>query len=416
LSYIKASRELNLLFPPTSETKVFFTGRDGWVEGSLRFADPTIDSSNVIPARSPSEEPRGLRRIQLSFISAQVPSSAISGPIKLVTACGSTQTSRSLTITSRSQSVTTTPAPLTRPSSSQVVACGGAISCYDNADAMRSGRAKLPSGVDITLVPGAGSFNAWKEKNGLRILAASGLEADGWQKKLGRNGREFSQEDFTNISVLAGRICLGHVYNFANNGFANPKCVYYSKESDSPITFWQPGQNAGIEGEDYFGEWRESSWYHGNISQCNSLGMRLPIIREMNANIDSSGRPKERIYESPKLFGTGIPVPANKFILTATVFDPPSNTNLDGVQCSPSDFNNRLNFSCSKGQYPDVFQFTESFATSARARSMYWVAVNTSAEKRLTRSSRSFPMFYFPGQNGEVVAPVHALCVLPSSN
>jgi hypothetical protein len=25
-------------------------------------------------------------------------------------------------------------------------------------------------------------------------------------------------------------------------------------------------------------------------------------------------------------------------------------------------------------------------------------------------------MFYFPGQNGEVVAPVHALCVLPSSN
>ena len=127
----------------------------------------------------------------------------------------------------------------------------------------------------------------------------------------------------------------------------------------------------------------------------------------MNAHAFGSGLPKEPIYQSPGLSGTGIPVPDKKFILTATVFDPPANTNLYGTQCSQTDLDNQSRYSSCYAQYPDALQFTESFATSARARSMYWVAVNTSAEKRLTRSDRSFPMFYFPGQNGEAVAPIH---------
>jgi len=143
--------------------------------------------------------------------------------------------------------------------------------------------------------------------------------------------------------------------------------------------------------------------------------MRLPILREMAARESGAGRPKEPIYEAPGLFGQGIQVPANKFILTATVFDPPASTSFEGYQCSQSDFENAKFYPCRGDNFPGVIQFEEAFASSTRARSMYWVAVNPSRESRLVSSDGSFPMFYFPGQNGEAVAPVHALCVLPSS-
>ena len=234
LKYLKALQGLNQNFPPQAGTKVFFTSIDGWVEGRLRF-DP---QANVRTFNTDITK-------NIKILLAEVPPTAISGPIRLVTPCGGPiQSSSRLTITPKAQ--TPMPRPTVPAAKAPVIACGGSTSCYDQADAKRSGKARLPSGREITLVQGVGSFQVWREKDGVRILAASGLEADGWQKKLRRNGREFTQEDFTNVSVLAGRICLGHVYNFANNQSANPKCVYYSKESDSPISFWQPGQNTGI--------------------------------------------------------------------------------------------------------------------------------------------------------------------------
>jgi hypothetical protein len=145
-----------------------------------------------------------------------------------------------------------------------------------------------PSGSILSLqfANGASGFKIWKEKSGSKILNATGLVANGWQKTLTRIGTAFSTTDFTTGSNIAGRVCPTHVFLSHNEGqmTAENRCVYYDAGNAAQAL----NAAIGIEAEDRLSNWNHassgrgssSSYYEGNIKTCADKGMRLPTMYE----------------------------------------------------------------------------------------------------------------------------------------
>ena len=148
-----------------------------------------------------------------------------------------------------------------------------------------------PGGTILTLqyANGSSGFKIWKEDNGNRILNATGLIANGWQKMLVSAGTAFSASDFTAGSNIAGRVCPTHVFLNHVNMTATNRCVYYD-EGNTAQTL-DADSSTGQEGLDWLTEWDSfstgqgsaSSYYEGNINTCADKGMRLPTVYETTA-------------------------------------------------------------------------------------------------------------------------------------
>ncbi|NBX76843.1 MAG: polymer-forming cytoskeletal protein [Proteobacteria bacterium] len=152
---------------------------------------------------------------------------------------------------------------------------------------LRSG----PDNTTLTLqyANGTDGFKVWREKDGNRILNATGLIANGWQKMLVRAGTAFSASDFTAGNNIAGRVCPTHVFLNHTNMTATNRCVYYD-EGNTAQTL-DAESSTGQEGLDWLTEWNRSetgqesasSYYEGNIKTCADKGMRLPTVYETTA-------------------------------------------------------------------------------------------------------------------------------------
>ncbi|NBV42877.1 hypothetical protein EBR96_08950, partial [bacterium] len=103
--------------------------------------------------------------------------------------------------------------------SEPVLFCGQVgNSCYDNSMVKAARNAYVGDGQAIEYVPADSSrlyqFLVWKEKDGSRVLKASGLwnGSNDWQKQLDPPGVKFFADDFNNIGILAGRSCIPSVF------------------------------------------------------------------------------------------------------------------------------------------------------------------------------------------------------------
>lgn len=181
--------------------------------------------------------------------------------------------------------------------------------CYDKTAAITATCATLEDGNQATSNPtlidyvtATGSFKVWKERVGSRILHASGLWSQGWQKKLNTSGKGFSATDFTDLTQLAGRACpvngtLPSVFlndDITSNKFAVGYCLYYGSQQN--VFDEIKNSSNGTEGVDWLEKWNSSNtgassnpaWYEGNIKACGDLGMRLPTIFETQVTAPSS--------------------------------------------------------------------------------------------------------------------------------
>ncbi len=151
-----------------------------------------------------------------------------------------------------------------------------------------------PGGSIISLQDGAGGFKIWKEKDGTRILNATGLLGHGWQKKLTRAGTGFTETDFTDAASIAGRVCPTNVFLSHSAMTATGRCLYYDAVK-TPQALDLAGTN-GTEASDWLQGWNRAatgrgvgaSYYEGNIETCADIGMRLPTIYETSM-IDVNG-------------------------------------------------------------------------------------------------------------------------------
>ncbi|NDE16738.1 fibronectin type III domain-containing protein [bacterium] len=176
--------------------------------------------------------------------------------------------------------------------------CGGASSaCYDHPGALAGKSALLADGTEIELVAAGGTLSVWKEKNGTRILGATGRwssSAD-WQKKLIRRGNDFSTTDFTDIAQLTGRACPTNVFVTHSNMTSTSNCVYYDAGTIfGPALYSSAYGSTGVESEDFIRNWNSASsagppanptlpsWYEGNVKGCADKGMRMPTRYELN--------------------------------------------------------------------------------------------------------------------------------------
>lgn len=171
--------------------------------------------------------------------------------------------------------------------------CAG--SCYDDAAAKAEGKATGPNGTEMEYVSannGINNFKVWKEKNGLRILNAAGLVANGWQKKLVARGDAFSTQDFESSSLIEGRVCPKDVFLDHANMTAIKRCLYYDLGT-GPVSLASGGlenwsdPNSGPFG----GDGTKASYYEGNISTCANKGMRLPTMYETQMQKPSANLP-----------------------------------------------------------------------------------------------------------------------------
>lgn len=187
-----------------------------------------------------------------------------------------------------------------------------------------------PGGVPMSLqyANGSSGFKIWKEKNGNRILNASGYTSRSWQRKLIRAGTEFviptsSDSFFTTSTNIAGRVCPPHVFLSHSDMTATNRCLYYDSGSAAPEPLDSAG-TAGVEATDWLQDWNRpatgrgtgSSYYEGNIKTCADKGMRLPTLYETTiSQSDFEGAanllPSGDIGVSPTAAGnSGIPAPA----------------------------------------------------------------------------------------------------------
>jgi hypothetical protein len=170
-----------------------------------------------------------------------------------------------------------------------------------------------PGGSIISLQDGAGGFKIWKEKDGTRILNATGFIANGWQKELSRNGMSFVTSDFTLSSIVAGRVCPPNVFIDYSNMTEAGRCLYY--DAGNPIQ--QLTAAGGVVGEDQLVNWNESnsgrgsspSYYEGNIKTCADKGMRLPAAYETTMNIPGNPPAGDNLDAPPSWAGGAHGVP-----------------------------------------------------------------------------------------------------------
>lgn len=163
---------------------------------------------------------------------------------------------------------------------SNLLTCQG--SCYEDDAAKQARSAYGPDGLEMMYVVNNNSVWIWKEKSGTRILNASGLVANGWQKTLHRSGTRFTSSFFAAPEQIGGRVCPPNVFIGRTNLIAAGRCVYY----DSGNTKKTLDEDSGIEGQDFLKAWEplqptgSPSFYVGNIKTCADKGMRLPTIYE----------------------------------------------------------------------------------------------------------------------------------------
>lgn len=157
-----------------------------------------------------------------------------------------------------------------------------------------------PDNATLTLqyADGSSGFKIWKEKGGTKILNATGLVTNGWQKQLTRRGDEFSTTDFTTGAYIAGRVCPTHVFLSYSNMTATGRCLYYDAGNNPQAL---NSQSSGVYAEDYLsgsdnplsGNGANPSWYEGNIKTCADKGMRLPAAYETRIPTQSSNIPTD---------------------------------------------------------------------------------------------------------------------------
>lgn len=170
-------------------------------------------------------------------------------------------------------------------------ACDG--DCYTGAQDLDIGTERQgPNSTTLTLqyANASNGFKIWKEKDGTRILNATGLVANGWQKQLTRAGTGFSETDFTTAANIAGRVCPTHVFLSHISMTTTGRCLYY--DSGNTAQTLDNAGTSGTEASDWLQHWTRadtgrgtgSSYYEGNIKTCADKGMRLPTIYETTAN------------------------------------------------------------------------------------------------------------------------------------
>jgi len=179
------------------------------------------------------------------------------------------------------------------PSSNCVLGISTDDDCYLGSESLEVNSERTgPGGATMTLVYAAGSagFKIWREKNGSRILNATGIIANGWQKKLTRSGVGFATADFTTGTNIAGRVCPINVFLSFTSMTAANRCLYY--DGGNPSQTLGAESASGVEATDWLQNWdrgytgrgTSSSYYEGNIKTCADKGMRLPVIYETATN------------------------------------------------------------------------------------------------------------------------------------
>lgn len=202
---------------------------------------------------------------------------------------------------------------------SRLVTCGdsAANGCYGNSQATTEGMALLEDGTLIEYAQASAGFRVWKEYFGQqRILSATGVwtDATSWQKRLNRNGEDFSSRTdgsqyFTDYQSIAGRVCPTAVFVNRDMMAESNRCLYYDSGTTAKSLI---GAQLGIEKEDWLsrhntassGAGTSLSWYEGNVKFCADKGMRLPVIYETTA---TSLPPFVPLYPAVTLDGKGVP-------------------------------------------------------------------------------------------------------------
>lgn len=178
------------------------------------------------------------------------------------------------------------------------VSCPAGMNCYSAAVSSVIGtEATGPGGATMTLqyANGSSGFKIWREKNGSRILNASGDIANGWQKMLIPAGTSFDISDLTGpyiINQLAGRVCPAHVFLSYTHMTASGRCVYYDAGNGNQALNRYYSTASGTEGIYWMTYWNSyssgrgtaSSYYEGNIQACAEKGMRLPVAYETDGS------------------------------------------------------------------------------------------------------------------------------------
>ncbi|MFM8270002.1 MAG: YncE family protein, partial [Pseudomonadota bacterium] len=201
--------------------------------------------------------------------------------------------------------------------------------CYNGAQDLFIGSLRVgPSDVVIELVYANGSsgFKIWKEKDGTRILNATGLIANGWQKQLTRAGTGFSATDFTTGSNIAGRVCPTHVFLSHSNMTATGRCLYY--DGGNAAQSLDAAGTSGTEASDWLQHWNRtntgrgtsSSYYEGNIKTCADKGMRLPTMYETTMNNPGSYKPTGDGINPTFAGADGVPSSGSGLTSTASAF------------------------------------------------------------------------------------------------
>ncbi|NDG26802.1 MAG: hypothetical protein EB120_06475, partial [Proteobacteria bacterium] len=210
--------------------------------------------------------------------------------------------------------------------------CGDTVSnsCYDDQTAKTAGFACVASGdvIEYATIPHY-TFRIWKKKNEDKILPASGLwlsgTTDGWQKKLNPDGKTgFSSSYFTDWQRIKDRANPPNVYLDGTSPFSSGKWIYYTPRFTAQKI--DAGSSSGVKWVDWLGNWYQSFgqavWFAGNIKTCNVLGMRLPVLYELNLAKPSLALPTH-LSPGPTFPGqNGSGVPTNTgTIWTATSYN-----------------------------------------------------------------------------------------------
>jgi hypothetical protein len=213
-----------------------------------------------------------------------------------------------------------------------VASCNG--DCYSGAQSLAIGTERQgPGDVLMSLqYNGNHTFKIWKEKCGDRILNASGLVANGWQKKLDRPGTSFGADltDSNYIQKITGVVCPTNVFVNYDNMTTTNRCLYYFVGFDYA---WEHGPFAlnyysnGVLGEDYLTQWSMAgtgngtgpSWYEGNVKPCADAGFRMPTLYETTATGIDSYYHFPPTDATPIFGGNGIPF--TTFTWTSSAMD-----------------------------------------------------------------------------------------------
>ena len=223
---------------------------------------------------------------------------------------------------------------------------------------------KGPLDVVMTLqyANGTDGFKIWKEKSGTKILNATGLVSNGWQKTLNRVGNALSASDFTTSANIAGRVCPPNVFVNHDLMTAADRCLYF--DSGSSVQRLDAAGTSTSETSDWLQDWNRpltgrgssSSFYEGNIKTCADKGMRLPTlyetqISEAMAKASTMGSPGEYLPTGDSITpvwaeNKGVPTNSMNWTATAHMQDSSNFWNWYGTGGGNSSFSDSISARC----------------------------------------------------------------------